>query len=504
MSSSNVPSTNTWSNCIGQQTCHPKYLLYPTSLQDLIDAIRLGRKENLKVRAVGSGHSFSDVAPTDDILLDPHGMNQVLKVDASLLRDPLKESSLFAVQSGITIRELNLALDKAGKALINIGAYDGQTLAGAISTGTHGKGITLGPMASSVRSLVVVSETGDVYQYEPSNGITDQDKFATDAAKAGMTLKQDDDFFQSVVVCMGCMGLIYSYIIEVVPTYFLIENRTVSSWENVKTELAMTKGGLLPEVLTYNRHYEVDINPYAIKGVHHCIVQTTNEVKTTHASGSRGFKNWLAGLLASWPVAEDVLVDILNEFPKASPWIVGNALSTLVDVNYIDKSYVVLNIGKVNNIKGLAMELSFPVDENLVNSIDNLFAIFADEASAKRWYLAGPIALRFVAPSQAYLAPQEGRPTCMVELDMIYGVMTGGDLLKSVTQRVISGNPAVRVHWGLDLDTVTGRQVQMRYGKYSKWLAVYRQLNSTGMFNSVFTDRLGISVDPNSNTAKLT
>jgi FAD/FMN-containing dehydrogenase len=133
-------------------------------------------------------------------------MNQVLKVNASLLRDPLKQSSLFEVQSGITIKDLNLALDEAGKALINMGAYDGQTLAGAISTGTHGKGIMLGPMASNVRSLVIVSETGDVYQYEPSNGITDQDKFATDTSKAGIILKQDDDFFQSVVVSMGCMG----------------------------------------------------------------------------------------------------------------------------------------------------------------------------------------------------------------------------------------------------------------------------------------------------------
>lgn len=502
MSSSTVSSTNTWSNCINEQTCHPKYLLHPASLKDLVDAIQLAQKESLNIRAVGSGHSFSDVAPTDGILLDPHGMNQVLKVNAALLQDPSKESSLFAVESGITIKDLNLALDGVGKALINMGAYDGQTLAGAISTGTHGKGITLGPIASSVQSLVVVSETGDVYQFEPSNGITDPDKFAADTTKAGIILKQDDDFFQSVVISMGCMGLIYSYIIEVVPTYFLIENRTLSDWEAVKSELAMTRGGPLPDVLTHNRHYEVDINPYAIQGIHPCIVQTTNEVKTTHSSGGRGFKNWVAGLLAGWPVAEDLLVDFLNDFPKASPWIVGNALSTLVDANYIDKSYEVLNIGKVDNIKALAMELSFPVDENLGSAIDNLLAIFADEASAKEWYLAGPIALRFVAPSLAYLAPQEGRNTCMVELDLIYGVNNGENLLKNVTERVIQGNPSVRVHWGLDLDTVTGTQVQMRYEKYGKWLAVYQNLNSTGMFNSAFTSRLGISITPRSNPAK--
>jgi L-gulono-1,4-lactone dehydrogenase len=499
MSSSKVSSTNTWSNCIGEQICNPKYLLYPKSLQDLIDAVQLGQKENLNVRAVGSGHAFSDVAPTNGILLDPHGMNQVLKVDASLLHDPSEQSTLFAVQSGITIKDLNLALDKEGKALINMGAYDGQTLAGAISTGTHGNGLSLGPMASSVRSIVLVSETGDVYQFEPSEGITDPAKFKANPDNASINLKQDDDFFQSIVIAMGCMGLIYSYIIEVVPTYFLIENRTVSSWENVKGELAMQKGGPFPEVLTYNRHYEIDINPYAVSGTHSCIVNTANEVETTQASGSRGIKNWIAGLLASWPEAEDILVDVLNDYPKTSPLIIATALPSLVDVNYIDKSYIVMDVGKVDNVKAFAMELSYPVDENLVDAIDKLLAIFADEASANEWYLAGPIALRFVAPAKAYLAPQEGRPTCMVEMDMLFGVKTAEDLLKSVTQRIISENPAVRVHWGLDLDTVTGKQVQMRYEKYSKWLAVYEQLNSTGMFNSAFTDRLGISVHPGNN-----
>jgi hypothetical protein len=260
----------------------------------------------------------------------------------------------------------------------------------------------------------------------------------------------------------------------------------------------------MPAALTYNRHYGILINPYNIMGIHSCIVQTTNEVKTMHVSGTRGFKYWVAGLLASWPFAEDILVDFLNDFPKTSPWIIGTALSSLADKNYIDKSYTVLEVGKVDDIKGLSVELSYPVDENLVDAIDNLLAIFEAEAGAMGWYLAGPIAIRFVAPSQAYLAPQEGRPSCMVELDMIFGVKTGEELLKSVTQKIVSENPAVRVHWGLDLDTVTGKQVQMGYEKYPKWLAVYQQLNSTGRFNSSFTDRLGISVRPGSNVVKLT
>lgn len=150
-----------WSNCIGQQKCHPKELLQPTSRNDLVDADKEGKSEGLHVRAVGSGHSFSNVCPTDGILLDPHGMKGILPVDASLPIKPSTASSLFCAESGITIKALNAALDKAKRALANMGAYDGQTLAGAISTGTHGTGIGLGPIASSARSLVLISACGD-------------------------------------------------------------------------------------------------------------------------------------------------------------------------------------------------------------------------------------------------------------------------------------------------------------------------------------------------------
>jgi hypothetical protein len=486
-----LPNPNHWSNCIGEQSCDPVEKLYPKSLQDLRNAVNLGREKKLNVRAVGSGHSFSNVAPTDGILLDPKGMNRILPVDVASLRDPGLKSNLFSVESGITIKDLNTALDKAGLALINMGAYDGQTLAGAISTGTHGKGLSLGPIASSVRSLTLVSETGKVYQIEPAGGISDPATFGNNHTY--IELVQNDDWFNSAVIAMGCLGLIYSYTLAVMPAYYLKEKRSLDTWENVKTQLAMQPNGPFPTVLTSNRHFEIDINPYAVDDVHSCIVQTTNIVAATHASGSRGFANWLAGLLASWPAAENFLVDILNSLPFLSPEIVNSALKSLVDDNYIDKSFIVLSIGAVDNVKALAMELSFPVDEQLVENIDNVLSVFADEAKSRKWYLAGPIALRFVAESQAFLAPMQGRATCMVELDMLVGVTSGKDLLKAVKARMATEYPLLRVHWGLDLDTVDGEEVKRTYEMFPKWLDMYRELNASGMWDGRFTERLGIS-----------
>jgi hypothetical protein len=226
--------------------------------------------------------------------------------------------------------------------------------------------------------------------------------------------------------------------------------------------------------------------------VHSCIVDIKN-ISPGPAKGSRGIASWIAGVLAGWPQAETWLVWFLNLFPLTSPEIINNALSSLVDTNYIDKSYKTLSVGAVDKVKALAMELAFPADETLVDTIDNLLAVFEDEAKGKKWYLAGPVALRFVAPSEAYLAPQQGRYTCMAELDMLVGVDTGTELLKAVKERVAATDVNLRVHWGLDLDTVDGKQVQERYPLFSKWLEVYKTLNSTGIFDSPFTERLEIS-----------
>jgi len=85
----------------------------------------------------------------------------------------------------------------------------------------------------------------------------------------------------------------------------------------------------------------------------------------------------------------------------------------------------------------------------------------------------------------------------MAELGMLVGVNTGVELLKAVTERVCQANPNMRVHWGLDLDTVDGKEVQQRYPNYWKWMEVYKKLNkklnSTGMFDNPCTKRLSIS-----------
>ncbi|KAL6915410.1 hypothetical protein FSST1_006905 [Fusarium sambucinum] len=478
-----------WVNCIGEQKCTPKSLRKANNISDLIKAVHDGAEQKLNVRIVGSGHSFSNVCPTDGILLDPHGMNQFLKLNSSSLKKPSDAANYTFVESGITIKDLNTHLDKEGKALATMGAYDGQTLAGAISTGTHGSGKDSGNLASLVRAIILVSESGLVYQIEPKDGITDPAKFVPEYAE---TLKQDDNWFQAALVAMGCLGLIHSYIIEVVDTFYLSEVRAPTTWQTFKSQLA---DGLNSEPL--KKHYfEIDLNPYPA-GLNFGVTVTREISKVQKQSGSRGIENWLAGLLAQHPLFEEILAWTLNRWPKLSPGNITTALKTLKVDHYVDKSFKVLDIGAVDDIKAYAMELSFDANGDIVNIIDRILALFQKAALEKLWYIAGPVAFRFVQNSIAFLAPQQGRTTMMVEMDMIFGIKTGNDLLKYMRQELCTGEDGkgVRVHWGLDLDTVKKGDVAEMYPEtYEKWLAVYRNLNSTGIWNSPFTERLGISM----------
>lgn len=201
-----------WQNVIDNQHCTPSAIRSPSSLQDLIAIVQEAKSTGKTVRAVGSGHSFSNIAITynsNSILVKPQGMKQVRITNPSVLLPDAIPSKLVTVESGITIAALNQTLDTMGLALTNMGAFDGQTISGAISTGTHGTGVSLGPIGSSVRAVVLVSESGTVCQIEPKKGISDPTKFKN--KNHDIVLKQDDDWFHSIVVSMGTSVLWCKY-----------------------------------------------------------------------------------------------------------------------------------------------------------------------------------------------------------------------------------------------------------------------------------------------------
>ncbi len=270
----------TWSNGIANQSVRPLRLERPRTLDDIVNAVAGAEAEGLRVRATATGRSFSDIMLTEDVLLDMTALAGPVAVDTAVLRAGADPGTLHGTRAGTTISALIQDLEGRGLALANIGGYTGQTFVGAACTATHGSGVTLPPICDLLESVLLVAGGAAVYRVEPSGGITDP--AAHQAKYPGIRLLQDDDAFASVIVGLGCFGVIHSVILRVQPMYWLQEVRTMHTWTEVKAMLAPKTDGSLPDKLTRNRHFEVLVNPYPRKqssgGTDHLCVITERNV----------------------------------------------------------------------------------------------------------------------------------------------------------------------------------------------------------------------------------
>src|SRR5271169_6993847 len=143
-----------WRNWAGTATATPARWSRPRSEAEISAAVKDAASAGLQVRALGAGHSFTAAAATTGVALDLSLWTGVTAADT--------RTGLVTVRAGTTLRALNAALAELGLALVNLGDIDAQTIAGALSTGTHGTGARLGGLATQVEALELVLADGSV------------------------------------------------------------------------------------------------------------------------------------------------------------------------------------------------------------------------------------------------------------------------------------------------------------------------------------------------------
>ena len=167
------------------------------------EIIEIVQKYN-KIRLVGTGHSWSGICATNDALLNLDFYNKILKMD--------KERKLVTVQAGIKLWHLNNLLDKEGLALINLGSIDQQSLAGAISTGTHGSGILFQILGSQMFEFSIIK---------------------ADGSKCIIHKEKDTELFNACVVNLGCLGVISEITLQVTDAFRLHDYTTTVPFDDV-------------------------------------------------------------------------------------------------------------------------------------------------------------------------------------------------------------------------------------------------------------------------------
>lgn len=522
-----------WRNDTGNEGVDPLRQVTPTTLEELRAIVREAELEGCTVRAVGSGHSWSDVALTDGFLVRPTGMNRPLDLEVDVLRDVLRpgvarvsegtraspnlpgvsegthdspdlprvhdtdshstgarrgSGTLVRVEAGMTIAKLNAHLQGLKLALPNMGGFDGQTVAGVISTATHGSGIDFGPLSDFVCSLDIVAAGGTVHRIEPSDGPSDPHAYR--ARYPDHQLHQDDGWFDAAVVGMGCMGVIHSVILEVGQLFYLREVRAMSTWSRVREELE------LGEVLAQNAHYELIFSPYPnAEGEIECLVTTRNPIPPSeYRRDHRRSRSLLMELAARFPLTPLLINLAVGLRPQISPFLLKQSLKALVNEDYVNVSYRVFNIGAANYLPAYSCEIGVPVDERGFHlaAVERIVEVAAQRRRLGNAYHSAPISLRFVKASDACMAMMQGRDTMMIELIMATHTVGGMELLAAheTALHALEGRP----HWG-QVNTLTGSHglVEAMYPRYGEWQAVHAVLNSSGVFDSPFSKRVGIS-----------
>ena len=145
-----------WSNWSGLVHCQPAKLVEPADESQVVAAVRGAAAAGQTVRVTGSGHSFTALCATDDVLLSLDRLAGIESIDSATGR--------AWIRAGSKIRDLGSPLAGHGLALENQGDVDVQALAGAISTGTHGTGPALGSISTQVDALRIVTAAGDVVE----------------------------------------------------------------------------------------------------------------------------------------------------------------------------------------------------------------------------------------------------------------------------------------------------------------------------------------------------
>src|ERR1700684_2035287 len=143
-----------WQNWAGNQAAAPQRVVTPRSAAEVAEAVMLAARDGLTVRMTGSGHSFTAVAATSGVMLDPGGLRAIRSVD--------EEAGRVTVEAGCPLRDLNESRYARGLALATMGDIQEQTVAGAIQTGTHGTGRDLASIATQVAGLEMVLADGTI------------------------------------------------------------------------------------------------------------------------------------------------------------------------------------------------------------------------------------------------------------------------------------------------------------------------------------------------------
>jgi FAD-linked oxidoreductase len=425
----------TWRNWAGEQRCAPHSIERPAGEEELTEVVASAAASGLRVKAVGSGHSFTDIACTDGVMVGLDRMNRVLDADGT--------SGLVRLQAGATLRELGPRLGADGLALENQGDVDPQTISGAISTATHGTGAGFKNISSQVRALRIVTPDGPL---------------AVDA-------DSDPDAFLAARVSLGSLGVISEVTLQCVPSF------TIHRVDEPRPLAEVLAG--LEELVDSSDHFEFFTFPYTDRAL------TLTSRRTDEPPRP-------AGRIGSW--VEDKLIynhvfGAMNRLgrirPRTIPAFNRFVARMMSRSEHLDLSYRVY--AHERDVRFTEMEYAIPRAAVSV-AVERIM----DLVSRRDLSVGFPLEVRFAAPDDAFLSTAQGRETGYIAVHVFRG-MEFESYFRGV--EAIMNEYGGRPHWG-KRHYQTAATLRPLYPGWDRFQEVRRRLDPEGVFSNEYTDRV--------------
>jgi L-gulonolactone oxidase len=388
------------------------------------------------VRVAGSGHSFTPLVPTSGTLVSLEHMNRVLGIDTA--------SGLVRVQAGITIRELNAVLDRCGLAFENLGDIDGQTIAGAISTGTHGTGSRLGNLPSQIREIEMMLADGQLVTLD-ANTFPD----AWNAAR----------------VSLGALGVITEVTLHTVPAF-----RLLGVERQIPLDFMLEN---LDRMAAEHDHLDMYWFPYADNAFVRYNDRTDDPV-TPRSEARRYFDQvvFINGGMQGF-------ARMGRAFPSLVPRL--NRVETMMarSTRRVDVSHRIFTSPRM--VRFTEMEYAIPREQ----AVEALRAV---RASIHRSLMpiSFPIEVRFVAADDALLSPGYGRDSCYVAFHVFDGMEY--EAYFRMVEDIMDGFGG-RPHWGKQ-HFQTHETLRDRYPDWDRFQAVRARMDPIGRFTNAEVERV--------------
>jgi L-gulono-1,4-lactone dehydrogenase len=425
-----------WRNWTGDQSCRPAAVAAPANREDLAAAIAAAAAAGRTVSVAGSGHSFTEAALSDGTLIHLGALRGVLEADAA--------TGLVRVGGGTVLGDLNEELARLGLAMENLGDIDRQTIAGAISTGTHGTGAGLRNVSAQVEAIELVLGDGSVRELSATG---------------------DPELLRAARVGVGALGAISAVTLRCVPAFTLRRVDEPRPREGVLDEFE--------QLVAAHDHFELFTFPYSDLAL--VLERDRTEEPRRPRPRAAAFLNDV--VLENW--ALEALSATGRALPAAIPALsrlAGRLASGGTTIERSDRVFV-----NERRVRFTEMEYALPRQHG-----PEAARRVVEWVRSNRYPVFFPIEMRVSAGDDALLSPAHERDSAYVAVHQYRG-MEWCPYFEAVEE--IMSSYGGRPHWG-KRHFQTAATLAPLYPRWAEFEAARDELDPGRIFANEYTARV--------------